>query len=292
MGFEDNEITFPDALPRYVDEFVDRFAADYTGPLERYQVTTQLAIDHGVTVFYAHVSERDEHLLLPFGGEESDPAELSRLETVIRGFTCPDPSDVAAAFQTHLQERYDRVETVTGSVLFLRCQYAPRLGGQPTLVLQVYENPASESLSVGYTPRQTDDPQDLEACIAKNVPEPTVADYVDRLVYRVDTAISEELRSRNVVEGVDRAGLDAHGFREQTTKPVPESLHPEYGGDEAELWQVPASNADWVEGSNGFIRIWRLPDDTGVVDPINLDGVHEEETEETKRRLAAKVIPE
>lgn len=285
MGFEDNEISFPDALPRYVDEFADQFADGYTGPIDQYRITASLAVDHGVTVFYAHVDEQDQHFLLPLGDEESDSEELDRIEAVIRGFAGPDAAEVAETFRTHVHATYDRIETVSGAALFLPCQYAPRLGGQPTVVLQAYANPVSESLSVGFTPRRTNDVEGLLDCISKNVPATTVEDYVSRLVYRIDAAISDDLLSRNVVEELDQTALEALGFRQQTTKLVPESVHPEYGGTEAELWQTPAGNADWVEGSTGFIRIWRLPDDTGVVDPVNLDGPHEDDVAETKRRL-------
>lgn len=285
MGFEDNEISFPDALPRYVDEFADRFEADYAGPSDRYRVTAQLALGHGITVFYAHVDERDEHLLLPLGGEESDPAEVRRLENVVRDFAGPNAAAVAGAFRTHLQATYERIRTVEGSAFFLGCQYAPALGGQPTMVLQAYPNPASESLSVGYTPKHANDVEDLEACIAKNVPTATVEDYVGRLVYRIDSAIYDERVARNVVEDLDRSTLEALGFRPQTTKPLPRSLHPTYGGTDAELWQVPASTAGWVAGSNGFLRVWHLPDGTGVIDPVGLDEPHEDVAAETKARL-------
>lgn len=287
MAYEDNEITFPDALPRYVDEFADRFERDYTGPSDQYRVTAQLALGHGLTVFYAHVKEEDEHFLLPFGDDESDPAEISRIENVITAFAGPNASDVAKVFRSHLQSTYDRVQTVEGRVLFLPCQYAPATGGRPTMVLQAYANPASESLSVGPTPRNTDAVQDLESCIAKNVPKDTVEDYVDQLVYRIDTAIYEEQVEQNVVEGINRSTLEMLGFRHQTTKPVPEPLHPEYGDVEAELWQVPASKAAWADGSTGFVRVWRLPDDIGIIDPVNLDGPHDEEVAATKVQLTS-----
>lgn len=289
MGFEDNAVSCPDALSRYVDGFADRFGADYTGPSDRYRVTAQLAIGHGITLFYAHVTERDEHLLLRFGDEESDPAELRRLENVIRGFDGPDPGAVAEAFRGHLQASYDRIHTVDGSVLFLPCQYAPALGGQPTMVLQAYANPASESLSVGYTSKHTDDIEHLEGCISKNVPTTTVEDYVDRLLYRIDSAVYDERIARRVIEGIDRSRLEACGFRQQTTKSIPKSIHPEYGGTDGELWQVPASNAGWVEGSNGFVRVWRLPDGTAIIDPVGLDGPHEEAVAETKDRLPTAI---
>jgi hypothetical protein len=294
MGFEDNAVSAADALPRYVDEFGDRFEASYAGPIDRYRPTAHLAVDHGVTVFYAHVSELDEHLLLPLGDDDSDPAEVRRLEAVVRGLAGPNAADVAETLLTHLRTNYDRVERVDASVLRCRCQYAPALGGQPTMLLQAYANPASASLSVGYTPKHTDEPEDLEACVAKNVPTPTVEDYVDRLVYHIDAAIHEERIARPVIEEVGRDALAAHGFRRQTTKPVPESLHPEYGAADAELWQLPASNADWVDGSEGFLRIWRLSDGTGVVDPVTLEGSHEEAVTATTSRVttAAEPIPE
>lgn len=287
MAYEDNEITFPDSLPRYVDEFADRFERDYTGPCDQYRVTAHLAVGHGLTVFYAHVEDADEHFLLPFGDEDSDPAEIDRLESVVQGFASPNATDVAEAFQSHLQSTYDELQTVEGSVLFLPCQYAPVFGGRPTLVLQAYANPLSESLSVGFTPRHTEEVEDLEACISKNVPKDTVADYIDQLVYRIDTAIYEEQVDQKVVEGISRSTLEALGFRQQTTKPVPEPLHPEYGDVEAELWQVPASKATWADGSTGFVRIWRLPDDIGIIDPVNLDGPHDEEVAATRLQLTS-----
>ena len=285
MGFEDNSVSFPDALPQYVAEFADRFEADYAGPSERYHVTGQLATGHGFTVFYAHVRERDEHFLLPFGDEGSDQTELRRLENVIRGLEGPNAGEVAEAFRSHLRTSYDRIRAVDGVVFVLRCQYAPALGGQPTMILQAYANPASESLSVGYTPRNTDDVRELEAGIAKNVPTATVEAYVDRLVYRIDAAMRDERVARRVVEDVERDALAALGFREQTTKPLPRSLHPERAGADAALWQAPASNVDWVPGSSGFVRVWRLEDGTGIVDPVGLDGPAAEAVAETKSRL-------
>lgn len=291
MGFEDNAVSFPDALPRYVDEFGERFEAEYDGPVDRYSVTAELAVGHGVTVLYAHVDERDEHVLLPFGDEESDPAEVRRLQEVIRGFAGPSAEAVADAFRTHLRTSYDRIRPVDGTVLFLRCQYAPALGGQPTLVLQAYANPVSESLSVGYTPMHTDDTGDLEGCIAKNVPTKTVEAFVDRLVYRIDSAMYEERVAKRVVERVGRERLAALGFREQTSKPLPRSLHPEHGETEATLWQAPASSVEWVSGSSGFVRVWRLADGTGIVDPVGLGDQQAEAVAATKSRLTAAAEP-
>lgn len=285
MGYDDNAVSYPDALSRYVDEFADRFEANYTGPCERYGVTARLALGHGITVFYARVEERDEHLLLPLGGEESDPAEVRRLQNAVRGFAGPQAERVADALESHLETTYDRIETVEGYAFFLRCPYAPALGGQPTLVLQAYPNPASASLSVGPTPKHTDDPDDLEACIAKGTPTASVEDYVDRLVHRVDAAVEEELLARRVVDRVDRSPLETLGFRRQTAKPVPDSLHPEHAGKEGELWQMPASKADWVTGSNGFVRLWRLPDGTGLVDPVGLDEADGDPVTATASRL-------
>lgn len=287
MGFEDNEISFPDALPRYVEELAARFETGYTGPCEQHRVRAWLAVDHGVTVFYAHVDERDRHLLLPLGGDESDPEEVRRLETVTQCFSGPDATDAAEAFRTHLRSNYDLTRRVEGRVLFLPCQYAPALGGQPTMVLQAYANPASDSLAVGYTPIDADDVEALEACIAKNVPADSVPDFVDRLVYRIDTAVYEDRVARNLIEGIDQSTLQALGFRQQTTKPLPSSLHPEYGETEAELWQLPAGNAVWVDGSSGFVRVWRLPDRTGIIDLVDLDGQREEEVAATKTRLTS-----
>lgn len=289
MGFEDNAISFPDALPRYVDDFGDRFEASYTGPCDRYRVSARLAIDHGLTVFYAHVPDRDVHFLLPFGDEESDPDELRRLERVVQGFDGPNATRVADAFRTHLETTYDRLHSVSGSVLFLRCQYASAVGGQPTMVLQAYANPASDSLSVGYTAKRTDDADALETCIAKNVPTATVEDYVDRLVYRLESTIYDERITRRVVENLQRETLATLGFRRQTTKPLPQVLHPDYDGVDADLWQLPAGTADWVDGSTGFVRVWHLPDGTAIVEPVNLDESDADVTAATTDRLTTAV---
>jgi hypothetical protein len=292
MGFADNAVSFPDALPRYVEAFGDRFEDGYTGACDRYDVAARLAVGRGLTVFYAHVPDRDEHLLLPLGDEESDPTERRRLESVRRGFAGPKAAEVAGALQTHLETAYDRVRTVDGCACFLRCPYAPALGGQPTMILQAYANPESASLSVGPTSRHADDADELAACIAKQVPKATVEDYVDRLVSRVDAAVRDDLIDRNVIETVERPTLEARGFRRQTTKPVPQALHPEHGGCDADLWQVPASTADWVPGSNGFVRLWRLPDGTGLVDPVGVDGSDADAVDATASRLdAAPEVP-
>lgn len=290
MGYEDNEISVPGCLPEYVAGFADRFPDEYAGPIEGYPVSARLATGYGLTVFYAHVEETGDHFLLPFGSEDSDPGEVQRLDAVVDGLAGPRAPEVARTFRAHLDATYDQVVTVDGIVFRLECQYAPAIGGRPTLVLQAYANPASDSLSVGYTARSTDEPADLEACIAKNVPKDTVEDYVDQVLYRVDTAIYEERVALKELEEIDRQTLDAHGFREQTVKPVPRSLHPEYGGRDAELWQLPAGTAPWVEGATGFVRIWRLPDDTGIVEPLNLAGDDRTEIEATKERLSAKLV--
>lgn len=291
MGFEDHAVSVVDALPRYVDEFADRFEATYTGPVDRHHVTATLAVDRGITVFYAGVSDLNEQLLLPLGDDNSDPDEVARLESVVRGLSGPNATDVAEAFLTHVRTTYERVESVDGVVFRCPCRYASTLGGQPTMLLQAYANPASASLTVGYTPKHTDDVENLEGCIAKDVPAPTVADHVDRLVHRIDTAIHEARIERRVVEAVDRSALEARGFRRQTTGTAPESLHPEHGGTDAVLWQVPASNADWVSGAKGFVRLWRLADGTALVEPVDLDGSHDEAVTATTAELSVAVEP-
>lgn len=290
MGYEDNKISVPECLPEYVAGFADRFPVEHRGPIEQYQVSARLATGHGLTVFSSHVEETGDHFLLPFGSEDSDPGEVQRLEAVVDGLAGPRASEVARVFRRHVDATYDQVVTVEGIVFLLECQYAPAIGGRPTLVLQAYANPASESLSVGYTARSTDDPADLETCIAKNVSKDTLEDYVDQVLYRVDTAIYEERIALRELEEVDRQTLDAHGFREQTVKPVPRSLHPKYGGTDAELWQLPASKASWADGATGFVRIWRLPDGTGIIEPLNLTGDDRAEIEATKEHLSAKLI--
>ncbi|WP_306055358.1 hypothetical protein [Natronococcus wangiae] len=48
---------------------------------------------------------------------------------------------------------------------------------------------------------------------------------------------------------------DEH-FRLETTREIPQGIHPGYTGTEAELWQKPVSRVEYLSGAQGFVQVW------------------------------------
>jgi hypothetical protein len=67
----------------------------------------------------------------------------------------------------------------------------------------------------------------------------------------------EATAEQHVIEGdiADMLTSDPD-FRRETTKPLPDRIHPLYTGEAAELWQKPVSKSAAITGSEGFIQVW------------------------------------
>ena len=74
-------------------------------------------------------------------------------------------------------------------------------------------------------------------------------------------AIEAEIE-RHLLRADVRSDLEADAsFQFETVTSVPEDIHPEYGGQEAKLWQKPVSRVSYLDGAQGFLQVW-LPDET------------------------------
>lgn len=67
-------------------------------------------------------------------------------------------------------------------------------------------------------------------------------------------------------------------FGYETTKPLPENVHPNYTDTDAELWQKPASKVECMDGSQGFLQVWIPVDEAAVTLVSATAGEYDRET--------------
>ena len=98
---------------------------------------------------------------------------------------------------------------------------------------------------------------------------------------------------RHVLDREVRPHLEADpDFRRETVTTVPEDIHPEYGGTDAELWQKPVSKVSYLDGAQGFLQVWipAEPVDLALVTVTNGEYDEERVVEQTRDRLQESMM--
>lgn len=110
-----------------------------------------------------------------------------------------------------------------------------------------------------------DDPDVVFDHVSQKIPSRDVEQYADN-VYQ---ATVEEFRislTANLIDDLDRETLTEAGYTELKEEPIPEDVNQLYAGKTASYWQKEIWNADGINATTGFARIWFLPDEeVGVV---------------------------
>lgn len=215
----------------------------------------------GFLVWFA-LDNYEEHTF--FYQDESPNREI------LQRFLFLSPSKQAMPnFKKLLQKYYDEYrELEVAKVLEIRDTYLPKLGKQPRVNVGFCHEPEEDYIISGVSgsPRVRE-PEIIED-IDKIVPEKSLEKLVSQSVWNVNTQIKEDADRHTIATNI-RNQLDQDSdFRCETTKQLPSGIHPNYTGTDAELWQKPASRVDFMDGSQGFLRLW-IPvadDDITLID--------------------------
>lgn len=165
--------------------------------------------------------------------------------------------DEMAKFKLLLHEHYDVVQELDlARLIELPDVYQPKLGEQPRANFGFCHEPKEDQIVSGIsgTPRRKE--QEIFEDIDKIVPDPTLEKFVSRTVRTVNTSIEEEADRHTISADIRDRLTNDPDFRLETTKPLPEGIHPRYTNTDADLWQKAASKVDFMDGSQGFLQIW------------------------------------
>lgn len=220
---------YPDAVVHRPDEAV--FATD--GP-----------VDNLAWIAYDGYTEH------PFFYHDPDPDG----RTLRRYLTwAPEESEMKTlkAFLAGTYEVYEPVEAAL--VVEIPDPYLP--GSDPKAVAAYYHDPHADRLAVGVDTVPPDEEATVLDDIARVVPASDLRTFLTDIV----RTLSDELdtAARRILDGDVREYLDASPeFQRRDTQPVPEGIHPEHTGSEAERWEAPADAIDAFEGTDGTVQVW------------------------------------
>lgn len=162
-----------------------------------------------------------------------------------------------------LQQSYDSyAEGNQGILVEIPDPYLP--GSKARASIGFYHNPLTNEINSGVSGTPLNQQEKILEDVAKELP----ARDIETFVLNAVRSLREELHNdanRHVVEGKIRKYLetDEH-FRKETTREIPEGIHPGYTGKEAELWQKPASHVDYLSGSAGFVQVWTTKSESDI----------------------------
>lgn len=156
--------------------------------------------------------------------------------------------------------------------------YMPQLGERPRMNLGICHEPSEDRVVSGLSaiPRRKE--QEIFDDVDKLVPDSDVETFISRTVQTLHSRVEENARRHELPWEAARTLIADPDCRRETTKPVPDGIHPKYAGEEAELWQIPASRMEVMDGSQGFLQLW-VPVDEAEVALVNATaGKYDEET--------------
>lgn len=246
---EEYEIDPGTDIERLAEILVERYPDAEEHTVEEAFFVDEGPIDH-LTWFALDGYSRHE-----FFYHDSDPAD----DVIRRLFSMsPDESEmkVLRAFLAKQFGVYEPVEHA--AFLSIPDTYLP--GTLPRANVAFYQNPVGEQIDVGINAT----PLSREAEILDDVDRLVPASDIESFARNVVSAFYdrlEETAREHLIEGDVHQLLDEdEAFRYQTTKPLPDGIHPTYTGEDAELWQKPVSKEPAIEGSQGFVQVW-VPED-------------------------------
>lgn len=160
-------------------------------------------------------------------------------------------------FKIYLHKTYETYEELDlARVLEIPDTYKPQIGDAPRAYLSLVYEPSTDHVVSGISASPRAAEQEIFEDVGKIVPDRGIEKFIEQTVLTVNERIKANA-DRHLVTGEIRDELEADpDFRLETTKPLPEGIHPQFRGDEAELWQKPASKVEYMDGSQGFLQIW------------------------------------
>lgn len=97
---------------------------------------------------------------------------------------------------------------------------------------------------------------------------------------------------KHVLEGdVQQLLQNDEDFQKQTVKELPAGIHPDFTGEEAALWQKPASKVDQLDSAAGFVQVWVPTDiaDLGLLSITSGEYNRDDVLAEIQQRLSEAV---
>lgn len=236
---------------KYIQQFVDQILARCPEFSEQ-TVDEAIFVDDGPVdylVWFA-LDEYNSHTFF-YKDASPDKAYLQRLI-----FLSPTREEMAT-FKGFLQQQYGIYrELEVARLLELQDIYQPKLGNRPRVNLGICHEPGHDQIVSGISGTPRTNEQEIFENINKILPAKNIEKFITQSIRTINQNIEEEADRHTITANV-RPRLDADGdFRHETTKPLPEGIHPKYTGDAAELWQKPASKVEYMAGSQGFLQLW------------------------------------
>lgn len=243
----------------YVQELVDQFCDRCTELTER-TVEEAIFVDEGPIdyLMWFVLDDYETHTFFYYD-DDSDQEVLQRFI-----FLSPSKEEIPK-FKRLLRTRFGVYrELDIARLLELRDIYQPQFGERPRANLGICHEPGEDRVVAGIsgTPRIRE--QEIFEDVDKIVPDKSLEKFISRTVRTVNTQIKDDADRHTIRTDIQpRLEVDPD-FRWETTKPLPEGIHPKYTETEADLWQKPASKVEYMAGSQGFLQIWIPVDEDDI----------------------------
>lgn len=195
----------------------------------------------------------DDYTTHTFFYNDDDPDK----EFLKRLLSAAPTREAMPKFKHLLNQRYEtNTDLEIARLLVLPDVYEPQTGGRPRVNFGYYYEPNSDRIVAGLSgsPRMRE--PELFEDANKIIPDRDLDRFVSRTVEQVHAEIEAEADRHTIEQDIRPRLRDDPDCRLETTKPLPEGIHPKYTGEQAELWQKPASYVPSMEGSQGFLQLW------------------------------------
>lgn len=247
------EIDPEDGLSRIEELVLERCPSAVIKQVDEAIFVTDGPVDHLAWVAY---DDYDRHTFFYL---DDDPEE----QEIQRYLGWTPSREEMPKLEAYLASTYDVYEPLDLVTLFeIPDPYLP--GSDPRALVTYYHNTHYDQFNVGinaYPPQR--EPEILEHA-NKIVPARDLEMFLKNVMLTLGSEVEEEVE-KHVLEGdVQRYLQRDENFREQTVRSLPDDIHPEYTGDEAVLWQKPASKVDHLDSAAGFVQVWVPVDEENI----------------------------
>lgn len=236
-----------DYIQRLVDHYCDRCSK-----LSERRVEEAFFVDDGPIDFLIWFA-LDGYTDHTFFYRDEQPDQ----ETLRRFMSLAPSEDAMARFKRLLQTSYGTCrELDIARLLEIPDIYQPQFGERPRANIGICYEPETDQIISGVSGTPRVEEETILEDVDKIVPERTLEKFISQTVQDVDAQLKKEADRQLIAANVRHRLARDPDFRHETDKPLPEGIHPKYTGVEAELWQKPASQVEYMDGSQGFLQIW------------------------------------
>ncbi|WP_225335952.1 hypothetical protein [Halomicrobium urmianum] len=238
------------------DEYPDAVAHD---------VTEAIFVDDGPIDYLAWLAldGYDRHEFFYY---DSDP-DSDVLQQLL--MWSPDQQEMRL-LKAFFAKQYDTVKEIEAATFIeVPDPYLP--GTKPSANIAFYQNPVDDVVNVGLNATPLQREEEILSDVDRVVPAKDLETFARNIINRFYDDIEAEAERHELEGDVQSVLEDDPGFHHQTTKAIPDDVHPVYAGEPAQLWQKSISKVDTVDGSQGFVQVW-VPeehDDVGFVSVTN-----------------------